>query len=163
LEEAKKKPWFNDTIFVLVADHCASSAAKLALPVKNYEIPLFIYAPAHIKPRVVDRMMSQIDVAPTVLGLLNMKYTSAFIGKNILTSEPWTDRAFISTYQKLGYIQGDKLLVLGPKKEADYFSFDRKSGATTAIKPQEDLLLDALGYFQGTNYIYQNRLNRLKE
>lgn len=162
LAEAKKKPWFNNTIFVIVADHCAGSAAKLALPVKNYEIPLFIYAPALIKPQVVDRMMSQIDVAPTVLSLLNIGYDSAFIGKNILTPEPWTDRAFISTYQKLGYIRDDKLLVLGPKKEADYFSFVRKDGATTVIKPQEELLLDALGYIQGTNFIYKNRLNRLK-
>ncbi len=162
LAEAKMKPWFNDTIFVIVADHCAGSAAKLALPVKNYEIPLFIYAPAIIKPQTVDRMMSQIDVAPTLLGLLNFRYTSAFIGKDIMTADAWIERAFISTYQKLGYIQDDKLLVLGPKKEADYFSFVRKDGATTVIKPQEDLLMDALGYIQGTNYIYKNRLNRLK-
>lgn len=161
LAEAKKKPWFNDTIFVIVADHCAGSAAKLALPVKNYEIPLFIYAPAIVKPRVIDRMMSQIDVAPTMLGLLNFRYTSAFIGKDVLTADAWTERAFISTYQKLGYIHDDKLLVIGPKKEADYFSFVRKDGATTVLKPQEDLLMDALGYIQGTNYIYKNRLNRL--
>ncbi len=161
MAEAKKKPWFHDTIFVIVADHCAGSARKLALPVKNYEIPLLIYAPSLIKPKVIDRMMSQIDVAPTVLGLLNMKYTSAFVGKNILTSDPWTDRAFISTYQMLGYIKGDKLLVLGPQKKADYFSFVRKDGATSPIKPQEDLLLDALGYIQGTNIIYKKRLNRL--
>jgi phosphoglycerol transferase MdoB-like AlkP superfamily enzyme len=163
LAEAKKKPWFNDTIFIIVADHCAGSAAKLALPVKNYEIPLFIYAPSIIKPQVVDRMMSQIDVAPTVLGLLNLKYTSAFIGKDVMTTDAWRERAFISTYQKLGYIQDDKLLVLGPKKEADYFSFVRKDGATTVLKPQEDLLMDALAYIQGTNYIYKNRLNRLSK
>jgi phosphoglycerol transferase MdoB-like AlkP superfamily enzyme len=162
LAESKKKPWFNDTIFIIVADHCAGSAAKLALPVKNYEVPLFIYAPAHIKPQRVDRMMSQIDVAPTVLGLLNMKYSSAFIGKDILTTDSWSERAFISTYQKLGYIQDEKLLVLGPKKEADYFSFVRKDGATTVLKPQDNLLLDGLAYIQGTNYIYKNRLNRLK-
>lgn len=161
LAEAKKKPWFNDTIFVIVADHCAGSAAKLALPIKNYEIPLFIYAPAIIKPQVIDRMMSQIDVAPTLLGLLNFSYTSAFIGKDILTGDAWSERAFISTYQKLGFIHDDKLLVLGPKKEADYFSFVRKDGATTVLKPQEDLLMDALAYIQGTNYIYKNRLNRL--
>lgn len=161
LTEAKKKAWFNDTIFVIVADHCAGSAAKLALPIKNYEIPLLIYAPAVIKPQVVDRMMSQIDVAPTLLGLLNFKYSSAFIGKDILTSGIWTERAFISTYQKLGYIQDDKLLVLGPKKAVDYFSFVRNDGATAVIQPQEDLLMNALGYIQGTNYIYKNRLNRL--
>ncbi|MGB9080131.1 MAG: sulfatase-like hydrolase/transferase [Desulfuromonadaceae bacterium] len=163
LAEAKKKPWFNDTIFVIVADHCAGSAAKLALPIKNYEIPLFIYAPAHIKPRVVDRMMSQIDVAPTVLGLLNFSYTSAFVGKDVLTPDAWSERAFISTYQKLGFIHDDKLTVLGPKKEADYFSFVRKDGATTVLKPQEDMLMDTLAYIQGANYIYKNRLNRLKQ
>jgi len=163
IAEAKKKPWFNDTIFVIVADHCAGSAAKLALPIKNYEIPLFIYAPAIIKPQVVDRMMSQIDVAPTVLGLLNFSYTSAFIGKDVLTPDAWSERAFISTYQKLGFIHDDKMLVLGPKRQADYFSFIRKDGATTVLKPEEGLLMDALAYIQGTNYIYKNRLNRLKE
>lgn len=161
LAEARKKPWFKDTVFVIVADHCASSAAKIALPIKKYEIPLFIYAPSHIKPQVIDRMMSQIDVAPTVLGLLNFNYTSAFIGKDVLTSDPWTDRAFISTYQKLGYIQNDKLLVLGPKKEAEYFSFTSKDGSTTGLKPLDELLMDGLAYIQGTNYIYKNRLNRL--
>lgn len=163
LAESKKKPWFKDTVFVIVADHCASSAAKIALPIKKYEIPLFIYAPSHIKPQVVDRMMSQIDVAPTVLGLLNFRYTSAFIGKDVMTTDPWIERAFISTYQKLGYLQDDKLLVLGPKKEADYFSFARKDGATTVLKPQEELLMDGLAYIQGTNYIYKNRLNRLTQ
>jgi hypothetical protein len=62
----------------------------------------------------------------------------------------------------LGYIQDDKLLVIGPKKATDYFSFARKDGATTVLPPQEDLLLDGLGYMQGANYIYKNRLNRLK-
>lgn len=161
IADAKKKPWFKNTIFIIVADHCAGSAAKLALPIKNYEIPLLIYAPELIKPQVVDRMMSQIDVAPTVLGLLNISYTSAFIGKDILTPDAWTERAFISTYQKLGYIQDDKLLVLGPKKEADYFSFVRKDGTTTVLKPQEDILMNGLGYIQSTNYLYKNRLNRL--
>lgn len=164
LSESKKKPWFKDTVFVIVADHCAGVAAKLALPIKNYEIPLFIYAPEHIKPQVVDRMMSQIDVAPTVLGLLNLKYTSAFVGKDVLTTDNWRERAFISTYQKIGYIQDDKLVVLGPLKQADYFSFVRKDGATTVLKPpQDELLMESLAYIQGTNYIYKNRLNRLSK
>jgi phosphoglycerol transferase MdoB-like AlkP superfamily enzyme len=162
IAEAKKKSWFNNTIFVIVADHCAGSAAKVALPIKNYEIPLIIYAPARIKPQIVDRMMSQIDVAPTVLGLMNMNYTSSFIGKNVLTSGPWMERAFISTYQKLGYVSDDRMVILGPKRSVEYFSFARKDGAATATPPQEELLMDALGYIQGTNYVYKNRLNRLK-
>ena len=162
LAEAKKQPWFNDTVFVIVADHCAGSARKIALPVKNYEIPLFIYAPALVKPQRIDRMMSQIDIAPTVLGLLNFSYTTKFMGKDVLNGDDVPERAFISTYQKLGYIEGDKLLVLGPKREADFFSFTREDGKTTSISPQDGLLLDALGYYQGANYIYKNRLNRLQ-
>ena len=161
LAEAKKHSWFKDTVFVIVADHCAGSARKMALPVKNYEIPLFIYSPARIKPQRIDRMMSQIDIAPTVLGLLNFSYTTRFMGRDILNAEEGRERAFISTYQKLGFIEGNRLLVLGPKKEAGYYSFVRQDGRTTEIKADEGLLLDGLGYYQGANYVYKKRLNRL--
>jgi len=120
-----------------------------------------VYAPALIKPQKIDRMMSQIDIAPTVLGLLNFSYRSQFIGDDVLKSDGRPERAFISTYQKLGFIQGDKLVVIGPQKEAGFFSFSRQDGRTAEIKPREELLLDALGYFQGSNYVYKNRLNRL--
>ncbi|WP_243374680.1 LTA synthase family protein [Geotalea sp. SG265] len=164
LAEARKKPWFNDTVFVIVADHCAGSARKMALPVKNYRIPLFIYAPALIKPQRVDRMMSQIDIAPTVLGLLNFSYTTRFFGKDILNAQPGQERAFISTYQKLGFIEGNRLLVLGPKKETGFYTFTRGASGDdrmTEIKPQDDLLMNGLGYYQGAYYVYKNRLNRL--
>lgn len=48
LEQARDKPWFNDTVFIFVADHTAGSAGKEDLPVANYHIPLFIYSPAHV-------------------------------------------------------------------------------------------------------------------
>jgi phosphoglycerol transferase MdoB-like AlkP superfamily enzyme len=163
IEEAKKQPWFRDTIFVIVADHCAGSARKIALPIKNYEIPLFIYAPFLIEPQKIDRMMSQIDIAPTVLGLLNFSYTTKFLGRDILNEGSGPERAFISTYQKLGFIEGDRLLVLGPKKEAGFYSFNRQDGKTKEIKAQDDLLMDGLGYYQGASYIYKNRLNRLEK
>ena len=163
LAEAKKHPWFKDTVFVIVADHCAASARSMALPVKHYEIPLFIYAPALVKAQKSDRMMSQIDIAPTVLGLLNFSYKSKFAGKDVMRMDSGEERAFISTYQKLGFIKGDRLLVLGPKKEAGFYSFSRRDGKTTEIKASDDLLLDGLGYYQGTNHIYKNRLNRVTE
>ena len=45
IAEASREPWFKDTIFVFVADHCAGSAGKSAIPVKKYEIPMLIYTP----------------------------------------------------------------------------------------------------------------------
>ncbi len=162
MEEARKEPWFRDTVFVFVADHCASSAGKTALPVKMYEIPLLVYAPAHVKPGKIDRMMSQIDVAPTVLGLLNMSYVTDFLGQDTLKADNRIERAFISTYQKLGYIEGDRLLILSPQKGATLARFDRASGATEPLPMDEHLLQNALAWYQGANYLYKNRLNRLQ-
>jgi phosphoglycerol transferase MdoB-like AlkP superfamily enzyme len=74
LREAEKQPWFDDTIFVVVADHGARVYGKADIPLDSYEIPLMIYAPKHLAPQRVDTLMTQIDVAPTVLGLLGLPY-----------------------------------------------------------------------------------------
>ncbi|AJE02458.1 LTA synthase family protein [Geobacter pickeringii] len=162
LAEARKEPWFRDTVFVIVADHCAGSAGKTELPVKKYEIPLFIYSPAHVSPARIDRMMAQIDVAPTVLGLLNMSYTTDFFGRDVLKAGDKPERAFISTYQKLGYIEGDRLLILGPHHKEALYRFDRASGAVTPLPMDEGYLMNMLGWYQGGNYLYKNRLNRIE-
>lgn len=160
IEDARKQPWFQQTIFVIVADHCAGSARKYALPIKNYQIPLLIYAPSQIKPQKNDTLASQIDIAPTVLGLMNFNYRTKFIGSDIMIMDNSRQRAFISTYEKLGFIRGKKLLILEPKKGVSFYQFDRKDGNTTKLKLQDDYLFDALGYYQGANYMYKNKLNR---
>ncbi len=158
---ARTKPWFEDTLFVFVADHCAASAGKTELPIKKYEIPLIIYGPAHVKPQRIDTMMSQVDIAPTVLGLLNFSYTTKFMGRDILKMDPSRGRAFISTYQKLGFIQGDTLVVLGPQKYLKTYAVDRKTGADIDTGPREATINAAIAYFQGASYFYSNRLNRI--
>ncbi len=160
IDEVKRQPWFKDTVIVIVADHCAASGGKVDLPVKRYEIPLLVYAPANVRPGKVDRMMSQIDIAPTVLGLLNMSYRSQFFGRDVLKSGSAPERAFISTYQKLGYLTGDRLLVMGPKRRLDSYVVTRADGSASEIKPREEDVADMLSYFQGASSIYKNRLNR---
>ncbi|MGQ0530635.1 MAG: LTA synthase family protein, partial [Panacagrimonas sp.] len=74
MREAATRPWFNDTLFVIVADHDARVYGRADLPLNTYEIPLLIYAPAHLRPGAIDTPTSQIDVAPTVLGMLGFGY-----------------------------------------------------------------------------------------
>lgn len=155
--EARKQPWFDNTLFVIVADHCGSSARQYALPIQRYRIPLIIYSPALISPRRIDAMASQIDIAPTVLSLLNFSYISRFVGRDILDEDTGSPRAFISTYEKLGFIKDDKLLVLSPKKEVSFYTCNILEGKTSEIPLQEMYLQDALGYYQGTNYLFKNR------
>jgi phosphoglycerol transferase MdoB-like AlkP superfamily enzyme len=161
IEEARREPWFADTIFVVVADHCAGSAGKTEIPVKRYEIPLLVYSPAHIKPARVDTLASQIDVAPTILGLLNFSYRTKFLGKDILKTPRGGGRAFLSTYQKLGYLDHSTLVVLSPQKRVKTYSLARTDGSVKEIPPPEDAVRDALAYYQGIDYLSAHKLNRI--
>ncbi len=154
IEEAKKKPWFRDTVFVIVADHCANSAGKEALPVKKYEIPLLVYSPAHIRPAQVDRLASQIDIAPTILDLLEFSYEDRFFGKDILALTPEQERAFIGTYQKLGYIKDNRLVILEPGRNIAFYRFARRTGTMAQNAPDTEMRDEAITYYQGESYLF---------
>ena len=81
-----------------------------------------------VKPARIGTLMSQIDIAPTVLGLLNFSYETRFMGRDVLKADPSRGRAFISTYQKLGFVKDNKLVVLGPQKYLKAYTFDPETG-----------------------------------
>ena len=124
-EMAKQQKWYKNTIFVIVADHCASSAGSTELPLDGYRIPCFIVAD-FITPKKIDVMMSQIDVMPTVMGLLNFSYTSKFIGQDVL-KEGYQPRAYIATYQDLGYLTPDKLTIISPLRKTTQYSLHKEA------------------------------------
>ncbi len=152
LEAARQKPWFSDSIFVVVADHCADSAGHMVLPVHHYHIPLFIYAPGRFAPREIDVLSSQIDVAPTVLGLLNFSYTTRFFGRDIRSTPPGQGRAFIGTYQKLGYLKGNRLTLLDVKRERAAYEFKREGQEQKPVSIDPGLLNEGISYYQGAYY-----------
>lgn len=161
LEEARKRPWFKDTVFIFTADHCANSAGRTDLPVYRYHIPLIVYSPGNIKPRVVDTLTAQMDMGPTVLGLLGVSYTSRFFGRDILDGKP-AGRAVLSTYEKLGFLTDDKLAVLGPKRYLETYKWS-DGGFKRAPDPGDTSFADeAVSFYQGANYVYKHRLNRMK-
>ncbi|MBI4350034.1 MAG: LTA synthase family protein [Elusimicrobia bacterium] len=160
LAAAAKKPWFKDTVFVITGDHCANSAGKTEIPVRNYHIPLFIYAPAHVKPAVVETLSTQADLAPTVLGLMNASYESRFFGRDMLNGKP-EGRAFLSTFQKMGLLKDGRLAVLGPKKYLKTYNWDEAAKTVEPSPEDKALEEEAVSFYQGANYLYKNRLNRL--
>ncbi len=161
LAAAAKQPWFKDTVFVITADHCANSAGKSEIPVRNYHIPLIVYSPAHIKPAVVETLSAQADLAPTLLGLLNVPYESRFFGRDLLDGRP-EGRAFLSTFQKIALLRDGRLAVLGPKKYLKTYNWDEAAQALTGSADDKALEDEAVSFYQGANYVYKQRLNRLK-
>lgn len=160
IKDSSKRSWFKNTLFVIVADHCASSAGKTDLPVNKYRIPLLIYSPGFIAPGKMERLMSQIDLGPTVLGLLNFSYTSKFYGYDIFKLENGRERAFISTYQSLGYIRGDTMVILKPQHNSSTVVADLSNGLSRQIRSDSVLTNEAISWYQTASYQFKNGLMR---
>ncbi len=156
LRDAKSKPWFNDTLFVIVADHCASVAGKTYLPVEHYHIPLIFYAPALLKPASYAPILSQIDIAPTLMDVLGMKGGNLFYGHSAFENGPINERAFISNYQELGYLKNGILTVLLPKQRVESFRVDPKTYTSTPTTIDPQLLNEAIAYYQTASRAFKS-------
>lgn len=160
LREAESKPWFKETVFVVVADHCASVAGKSELPVQNYHIPMMVYAPGgQIAPGHVTALMSQIDYAPTLLGLLNWSYASRFYGWDVRRAGG-DRRALIGNYQRLGLYEPGLLSVLKPLRGAEIYHFDPKTFVLTRAEHEDTFIRETVAYYQTAAYLYKNGLYR---
>jgi phosphoglycerol transferase MdoB-like AlkP superfamily enzyme len=165
---ASKQPWFKNTVFVILADHCASSAGKTELPVDKYRIPAMIYSPGFIQPQKYTNVMSQIDIMPTLFGLLNFNYQSKFYGQDVLKSD-YKPRALIATYQDLGLIKDNVLTILSPKQSVKQFQLTLKPDQKTATDFQiyydqvplknkrTDLINETISYYQTASEILKKK------
>lgn len=158
LAEARTKPWFDNTIFVFVADHTAGSAGKEDLPVQNYQIPLFVYAPKLIEPREEGKLASQIDLAPTLLGLLNMSYTSTFYGRNLLLEDALPPRVLIGNYQHLGLFDGQDLAILSPRGGLRLHQQALGESREIPGEVENPLITRAIAYYESASYGFKQRL-----
>lgn len=157
IDAARPRPWFRDTVFVFTADHTAGAAGKVDLPPERYHIPLLIYAPGHVAPGRVDRLTSQIDVGPTVLGMLGFSYTATFFGQDVLRADEDHLRAFIATYQHLGYLAHSELVTLAPNRKVEVTPQPHGiDGAISAARATSE----AVAFYESAWYAYRNGLLR---
>jgi len=164
LGDAASKPWFKNTVFIILADHNGGSAGETSLPAWRYKIPVFIYGPGIIKPQIVNKLSSQIDIMPTLFSIMNWSYESKFFGEDIL-DENFNERAFIGTYQKLGFLRIDRLVILESDKTLHEYKIVHQSLYDVKYKeidPIEKDKLDAITYYQSACYFYKLGINRWK-
>jgi phosphoglycerol transferase MdoB-like AlkP superfamily enzyme len=164
---AKKQAWYKNTIFVILADHCASSSGKTELPVDKYRIPAMIYNPEGT-PSINPILMSQIDLMPTLLGILNFSYESKFYGQNVFSPD-YKPRALIATYQDLGLIKDNVLTIISPKQRVKQFqlTMQPKQGLTNEFQIfydqklmqnlRTDLVNQTISYYQTASDILKNK------
>jgi len=157
LKDASHKPWFSNTIFLIVADHCAGSAGSAELPVTGYHIPLIVYSPGNIQPARINRLTAQIDIAPTILGLLKFNYKSKFFGQDILSLPEGRERAFISTYQGLGYLKNNKLIIQSPVRKIQEWQPDFVTGKAVKTAPTDSLVNQAISFYQCASWLINHK------
>lgn len=172
-EMAKKQPWYANTVFVIIADHCASSAGDTELPMDKYRIPAMIFSEGFIQPQKFTQTMSQIDVMPTLLGLLNFKYPSKFLGQDVFT-KTFQPKAYVATYEDLGLIKDNHLTIISPVKKVKQYALQQQKNN---LKPEFNLYYDekylkpdaqdkklveqTIAAYQSTSYwLKKNQLNR---
>jgi phosphoglycerol transferase MdoB-like AlkP superfamily enzyme len=153
IAQARSKPWFADTLFVITADHCAAVAGKTQLPVDKYHIPLVFYAPSLLTPGTYRPILSQIDIPPTLLDVLGRSGGGLFFGQSVFGPAP-AQRAFISNYQSLGYLRDGVLTVLQPKGIVESYRVDAQTLDSTPAAVEPRLLEEAIAYYESAAHAF---------
>ncbi len=160
-EKAKTKPWFKNTVFVIVADHCASSAGKWEINIDKHHIPAVIYNLPQ-KPKKIDRLTSQIDLMPTLFGYLNWTYKSEFYGKDINQTKVGDERAFIGNYRTLGLLKNDLFTQIDDRKSVKQFMVSEGDKSLSETESRnEKLVTETISYYQTASERFKN--GRMKE
>ncbi len=160
IEGLKSKPYYSDTVVVIVGDHGARVYGRKDIPMRSYELPLLVYAPKHFKPRRVDTLMSQIDIVPTVLGLLNISYDSVSFGRDIFRVRPQDQFVLLSHNRDVALYRPGMLVELGIRKASHTYKYDKASNEQVKMA-NDDTLRDTISIFQEGFNLYRHGLYRL--
>lgn len=88
MNKCSKEKWFDNTIFIFVADHGCNMPNSYELPLSYHHSPFIIYAPSIIKdPQEINKLALQEDIFPTLMDLLKMNYTNTTLGINLFSEK----------------------------------------------------------------------------
>lgn len=109
MQKAAQQPWFGQTLFVFVADHGAAFPGPYDVSLSYHHIPLLFYFPGFIEPQRCDRLALQLDVSPTVMGMLPYPFENNAFGLDLLRQRrKW---AYFSSDDKIGVLDGEYMYV----------------------------------------------------
>jgi phosphoglycerol transferase MdoB-like AlkP superfamily enzyme len=118
IREAQNAPYFDKTLFVFVGDHGVHLRGRDLIPVDDYRVPALFLAPAYLEPQRVRRVISQIDIPPTIMGILGGEYRNPFFGNDTLNHK--TDNSFaivVYNMKRYGIVSERELIVLAETGE----------------------------------------------
>lgn len=154
IERARAHAWFDDTVFVFVADHSEKINGAAQVPLQDMRIPIVIYAPKHIAPKRIETLGAQIDLIPTLLGELGFSYMSPFFGKDLRhvpLNGGWISAAhnFSIAFGRPGHVA-----VLEPRAPAKGYTFEAGLTPLKPEKPDAETLNEAIALTQTAHHMF---------
>ncbi|MGL5947728.1 MAG: LTA synthase family protein [Aeromonas sp.] len=155
---AKASDYWQDTLFLVIADHDSRAAGSELVPIKRFHIPGVIVG-SGVSAQQDRRVLSQIDMAPTLLSLMGISAEYPMLGKD-LTQMPadWPGRAMMQYDKNFAYMRGQDVVILQPEQPAQGYVYDATRGALTPAEQPAELKRHALGLALWGNLAYQKQL-----
>ena len=159
-ELAKKSNYWNDTIFLVIADHDSRVAGASLMPIKHFHIPALILG-GGIEPRRDNRLVSQIDMPTTLLSLAGVSGNYPMMGFD-LTQDVNPDRALMQFDQTQALMKGNYDVVIQTAGGgAKGYHYDKASENLTEKEVPVAMKKEALAYALLGSYLYKNRLYQM--
>lgn len=171
LDGARAAGLLEHALILIVGDHGARVYGSADIPAGSYRVPaLFLSPDPHWRGRTLERLCSQIDLAPTLLSLSGLSVEAPFFGQDVLDLPPAGGRAFLQHNRDVGLLTDTELIVLGlhqtvrfhvrSDKHSDDFRRLEEFEVTAA---QRERARDAAAVFQTAEELYEARAYRLPE
>jgi len=155
IAKAKTQPYWEDTVFLIVADHDARASGKDLIPINNFHIPGVILNSGKT-PAFDERVISQIDLPPTLLSLIGIDNVSPMIGHD-LNVDGSGGRAMMQYAENFAYMQGRNVSILQPQKEPLSFIYDVEHKKLISEKLHVKLAETALAHALWGSLAYENQ------
>lgn len=159
IETAKKEAYFQNTIFVFVGDHGVAGNAEALYPpvwteqrLTDEHVPLLFYAPYLLSPQLRKEVVSQIDVLPTIAGMLHQPYVNTTLGRDLLDPAKKNNYAFITnTADLVGMVTDDFYYIRNINSSEEQLN-PMHNGARRFSRQQEDSIRRQLSEFTGAYF-----------
>ncbi|HPO63773.1 MAG TPA: sulfatase-like hydrolase/transferase [Candidatus Kapabacteria bacterium] len=126
LELASKESWFENTLFVFVADHGAKIKSSIYdVPLDYHHSPLIFYFPKRILPSKSENLAGQIDIFPTIMGLLNFNYINNTFGIDL--NKEKREFIYFCTDDNIGCINNEFLYIYRKKGKESLYNYKENS------------------------------------
>lgn len=159
MELASQKDWFDNTLFVFVADHGASLDSDYSIPLSYFHSPMIFYKNG-IQPVVNESIASQMDIFPTVMGILGKTYVNNSFGIDLLNDS--RRYVYFMGDDKYGVLDGDWLLINKPSEEQIGLYKYREKDRKNYVSDYPEVAKEMQKYGESAWQVSEYQLNKKK-